>query len=93
MRNDDLISRFDLLSALKEGIRDAPLHIQATVNQYIDEAPVVEAAPVVHGYLTNLRDCSICGCYNPIPCYYCRKCGAKLDKKINKEVPNGVDKH
>lgn len=36
----------ELKKDLRFGISDAPLYIQATVDQYIDEAPVIDAVHV-----------------------------------------------
>ena len=36
-----------LKDAINFGISDAPTYIQATVDQYIDEAPTIDAVPVV----------------------------------------------
>ena len=54
----------------------------------IDSAPTVDAEEVVHGRLSDpyideyygaFSDCLECGTDNILPCYYCRKCGAKMD--------------
>ena len=36
-----------LKDAINFGISDAPTYIKATVDQYIDEAPIIDAVPVV----------------------------------------------
>lgn len=41
-----------LKDAINFGISDAPTYIKATVDQYIDEAPTIDAVPVVR-----CRDC------------------------------------
>ena len=78
----DLISRSALLAKMKQTSR------YFAVKFDIEEAPAVDAVPVVHGrWLRILRgnyECSVCGC---IPYYasnvrtlnYCPNCGAKMD--------------
>ena len=52
--------------------------------------PAADVVSAVHGYLGNIKvdeaycemgDCSVCGCWNPLPANYCRICGAKMDMK------------
>lgn len=58
------------------------------VMKHIDSAPTVDAEEVVHGRLSDpyideyygeFSNCLECGTDNILPCYYCRKCGAKMD--------------
>lgn len=44
-----------LKDAINFGISDAPTYIKATVDQYIDEAPTIDAVPVVR-----CRECIYC---------------------------------
>ena len=46
-----------LKDAINFGISDAPTYIKATVDQYIDEAPIIDAVPVVR--------CRECRHYKP----------------------------
>lgn len=80
----DLISR----SALLKGWNGVTLG--DTERQIIMRQPAEDAELVVHGHLRNIDideaycemgDCSVCGCWNPIPANYCRGCGAKMDKE------------
>lgn len=48
----NLINADELLKALKDDkvLDDVPIHVVATVDQYIDCAPNVDAEPVVHAH-------------------------------------------
>lgn len=54
----------------------------------VHRQPTVDAVQVVHGRLSDpyideyygeFSNCLECGTDNILPCYYCRKCGAKMD--------------
>ena len=49
----------------------------------IEEAPTIEAVPVVHGRWERVGDssyeCSACGCISCCKGDYCPDCGAKMD--------------
>ena len=62
------------------------------VVQYLNTLPTVDAVEVVHGRLSDpyideyygeFSNCLECGTDNILPCYYCRKCGAKMDGERN----------
>ena len=95
---DDLISRTVLIDELMAGCM--PLDLpglsgvtgdELTIRNYIDSAPSVDAAPVVHGRWTTKRTwqhdgewyCSVCD-YEPIvfmKSNYCPNCGARMETK------------
>lgn len=84
----DLISRSALKAAFEE---DG--HLSAYIEEYIDDAPAVDAVPVVHGQWVYGEDvdiqCSECGRdamsdwmkYTQVYSPYCPWCGAKMDAK------------
>lgn len=62
---------------------------QRQIHDIIEEAPTVDAAQVVHGHFTYIRDdaifdvvgyCSVCGDYNLISNKFCGHCGAIMDE-------------
>lgn len=70
------------------------------VVEFLEDCPIEDAVPVVHGrwidtspnyrngYYNNAHKCSNCGDYyttDPNDLYYCPRCGAKMDL----EVPDG----
>ena len=63
--------------------------VQAALKQMIDNAPTIDAVPVVHGYWLygdeyaghHDVDCSVCGDYARTYYDYCPNCGAKMDAK------------
>lgn len=83
---------------IREILNDStcPLHISATIDQYLDEEPEVNVSPVVHGKWVKEPvefwsepdyRCSICGCYaitdsknRQLITKYCPDCGAKMDQ-------------
>lgn len=86
-----LIDANELLNTLRKRIFLAypnEFHGLMLARNLIDNAPTVDAAEVVHGRLSDpyideyygeFSNCSVCGADNILPCYYCRKCGAKVD--------------
>lgn len=73
---------------------NCPLYIAATIEQYIDDEPAADVAPIVHGkwMLGNHRvRCSVCNTralinYDETNYFdelspYCPWCGAKMDAK------------
>lgn len=85
MNNEDPISRAELLEAMKSAIDDAPLYIQATVDQMITEAPP-SPPKVAHGRWDIFGCCNQCGYgdekqstqYIKENYKYCPYCGAKM---------------
>ena len=87
----------DVLQAKFEKLRETDT--QATgVNAYdlcamlAEDAPTIEASPVVHGewiYEYHTWHCNVCGChpykgYIPKePSNFCPNCGARMDRKEN----------
>ena len=81
----DLISR----KALIEKAWDADTrcgYVQVVDVYDIENAPTVDAAPVVHGEWVKsnphnrFMDCSVCGFYQDHTTFnYCPNCGAKMD--------------
>ena len=89
---DALIENYNLKDATKYGNKDAEQqnHSYSTMMLYevadmIDDAPTIEAVPVVHGEWikeTVLSKCSVCGFRLGADTYrYCPNCGAKMDGK------------
>ena len=70
---------------------DALLERMKRTNRYfnvkfdIEEAPTIEAEPVRHGQWIEHDDgiftCSECGNAESIESYFCRYCGAKMDRE------------
>jgi hypothetical protein len=91
--NGDLISREALLKEFKS-------HISAAENARdfraadawrgalwdVQDAPAVDAVPVVHGRWIEGMKCSVCGQIDLAKPYYCCNCGAKMDKEEEKHV-------
>lgn len=55
-----------------------------TVRQALENAPVADVAPVVHGewkyYSPTMQECSVCKKHMPRHRYeFCPRCGAKMD--------------
>ena len=86
---DALIEKYNLKDATKYGNRDAEQqnHSYSTMMLYevadmMDDAPTIEAVPVVHGEWikeTVLSKCSVCGFRLGADTYrYCPNCGAKM---------------
>ena len=88
----DLIDRAALLEAMKRVYRDStcPMHIAAEIDQYITEAPVVDAVRVQHRQWERRRAfssdvvCSGCGTLqttkdSQYKSRFCPGCGAKMD--------------
>lgn len=80
--------------AVKEAIGFTKLHCVAYgENKYlwdvINEIPVADVAPVVHGHWDENGRCTACGGHAPFWCmastYYkspfCHECGAKMDEE------------
>ena len=92
MKND-LISRSELLEKIQFRIpndrvlTDIVDSCVKITRRIIEEAPTVDAVPVVHGRWIpfkseaagNIQYCSACGIGNPNKTNYCPKCGAKMD--------------
>ena len=92
---NDLIRRKDVLEALKIGLSDAPMYIQATAEQCVTEAPPAAGKLITHGtwktvfHFAPYQVCSVCGFEMPmvagenvreIRLYrYCPDCGARMD--------------
>lgn len=89
MTNDDLISRAYVLAEYDRQHKGPP----GGARKIMEEAPAVDAAPVVHGRWVEVEDCvwkcSVCG---EEDCYaytwgevkrqddlFCPHCGAKMD--------------
>ena len=100
---NDLISRTVLIDELMAGCM--PLDLpglsgvtgdELTIRDYIDSAPSVDAAPVVHGRWIDIPDkrewdqkmCSICGDYRCCQSNYCPNCGAKMESEHNMNKSN-----
>ena len=63
-------------------LNDTALDVLEMVAKWLDEAPTVEAEPVVHGRWIegkSLEKCSICGKKGFPEWRYCPNCGAKMD--------------
>lgn len=84
---DRLISAGVLIRAI-----DADPYLTESEKSYdkclVHRQPTVDAVQVVHGLLSDpyideyygeFSNCLECGTDNILPCYYCRKCGAKMD--------------
>ena len=102
MMHNDLISRETVLEALRARGREllklgtsfeaniASIAALECVN-IVKDAPVVDAAPVVHGRWTGnyMSHCSVCDCFD-VRAYigqysnYCPNCGARMDKEEEK---------
>lgn len=69
-RRRRLIDANKLSKDIETAIEDAPLHIQATVQQYIDGAPTVDAEPVIRcndcRYWERFNNTSLGTCYHGI---------------------------
>ena len=85
---DELLNEFEALKNKAETLRDA-IYLDA-VMAVIDTAPIIDAAPVVHGEWLFGEDvdiqCSICGAdamtegdYRQVEYIFCPNCGAKMD--------------
>lgn len=104
MSNLDFISRFELLAEIDQehkrhidsGNYGAEHLMVHSLRRLVEEAPAVDAAPVVHGrwiykgYITTAYGsietgcCSVCGAVDvPIEPYdyYCPHCGARMDEE------------
>lgn len=53
---------------------------------WLDDAPIVDAAPVKHGHWEDVGSlscrCSECGCKNYRETRFCPNCGAKMDLEV-----------
>lgn len=77
----------DINPSWRQGIKDA-VHVVEML--CIEEAPTVEAVPVVHGHWQNIGDlrdaqCSVCGKWLDVlqgsaDMNYCPNCGSKMDE-------------
>ena len=92
----EYIEREALRKAMQTATDDptCPIHIAATVDQYITEAPAADVAPVRHGRWVkhptfNYKICSVCS--GGTPCdidgsewlsRHCPSCGAKMDGEL-----------
>lgn len=94
MKNNDLISRSALIAEYDRVHVGAP----GGARKLMEDAPAVDAVPVVHGWWERIDDnswlCSECrkeNCYayNEVSKrytdYYCPNCGAKMDGENNDE--------
>ena len=88
----EYIDRESIRKAIQSVTNDpnCPLFIAAMIEQYIDEEPSADVAPVKHGkweYEHGAWQCSNCGEDNPYGIdydtarfsKYCPNCGAKMD--------------
>lgn len=86
MMNDDLISRAALLAAYDAAHKGPP----GEARKLIEEAPTVDAAPIVHGRWIDQKDehqCSACKEFTVVDTYawmqlqydFCPYCGARMD--------------
>ena len=78
--NDDLISRKALIAEYDRVHTGPP----GGARKLMEDAPAVDAAPVVHGrwkegYLIYKYGCSCCGTRQDMISPYCPNCGAKMD--------------
>ena len=79
--NNDLISRKALIEAYDKAHKGTP----GGARKLMEEAPGVDAAPVVHGRWINRQNwsvtCSVCGSLGIAHDgkNYCPYCGAKMD--------------
>lgn len=92
-----LVDADELSENICKAIEDAPLHVQATVLQYITESPTIDAVPVVHGQWNDIKSevlnpgiawvcrCSLCGCPQDYKHNYCPNCGAKMDGQVERD--------
>lgn len=95
---DALMEKYNLKDATKYGNRDAEQqnHSYSTMMLYevadmIEDAPEIEAVPVVHGEWTKIYGscmyvfsfrCSECNCLIEFDTNFCPNCGAKMDGKV-----------
>lgn len=100
-----LIDADDLKEIAHEMIEEDPeafnggYSYNAVTVDEIDNAPTIDAAPVVRGEnlkaeWLSLFECSVCHweCWDSVPCdseafNFCPNCGARMDGKKNEEVP------
>lgn len=91
---NDMIRRCDAIQAIKDlpncpnGYSDT--YDKETIINVLNDIPTADVALVVHAKWVKssddgLLECSNCGAYvfeynNILPNYYCRGCGAKMDK-------------
>ena len=93
MPDNDLISRAAILDAICDRIETTDLRKYTLlehkskmfdiVKSVIEQAPGVDAAPVVHGRWMDRGSlscrCSCCGCKSNAENNYCHHCGAQMD--------------
>lgn len=82
MRNDDLISRAAAIKAFT-GKPPEYYHTSYIVSE-LNDIPVMDAAPVVHGHWIIYPDvcvCSECNEQSPGIFKYCPNCGALIDEE------------
>lgn len=88
---NDLISKSALLQEFEKETnkhRGNDLWHFTGIKAFIENAPTIEATPVVHGeWITfrgmhvNFYRCSNCGDYYSVKTAFCCSCGAKMDGK------------
>lgn len=87
---EEYISKNRFQESIKSVINDStcPIHIATAIQQYIEEEPTADVAPVVHakwetGYYDELGNyvwpCSNCKRESEELSPYCNNCGAKMD--------------
>lgn len=76
----------EMLMSGKDAVESA--YINEVVQIVIDEAPTIEAKPIVHARIKETGfdecycswgECSICGADNMLSSNYCPNCGAKME--------------
>lgn len=88
MQDNDLISRAALLTAYDAAHKGPP----GVARKLMEEAPAVDAAPVVYGFWIACDDCgelecSVCGGIQIERGGFCTHCGARMMcPKFEKEV-------
>ena len=88
MANEKLISKTDLITAIRDDVHIRGVSF-ARVKKHIEDAPIVDAVEVAHGrweyrmvdpeYRYYKHECSICGFDGEDFYRYCPNCGAKMD--------------